>query len=184
MNLPDYLSYYFREGQKRFDVLTDLDPGVAEHLLKNDVLWRSDGTYLSHRRMHEQLLRGLFIEKGGHPHREHPIYAILGESPIGPHDLENEYAYKIKIPLRMFTRDDVSFTYPDSLYEVPLSDLGRLHLERNRNPTVHTIEEIGQVIKLYRVFEINNHYIEAQIWNEKHARLYADKSHWIRCIKR
>jgi hypothetical protein len=35
-----------------------------------------------------------------------------------------------------FSRDDVCFTYPDSLYEVPLDDLGRLYLERDAGPTV------------------------------------------------
>jgi len=46
--------------------------------------------------------------------RRYPIYAILGESPTGPHDLENEYPRTIRIPLATFNRDDVPFTYPDS----------------------------------------------------------------------
>jgi hypothetical protein len=93
--------------------------------------------------------------------RDYPVYAILGDSPTGPHDLENEYAYKIRIPLMNFSRDDVCFTYPDSLYEVPLDDLGRLYLKRNSGPTVYAIEELARVIGTYHVFEINHHYIEA-----------------------
>ncbi len=184
--LPDklYLAYYFREGQTPFEVLTDLDSEAAESILKADTLWRGDGTYLTHRRNHERLIRELFIQKGAHPSREHPIYAILGESPIGPHDLENEYAHKLRIPLKSFLWDDVSFTYPDSLYEVPLDDLGRLHLERNIEPVVYTIGELDRVIAQYKVYQYNNHYIEAQIWNDQRLAQYAGKENWLQCMPR
>ena len=184
MTVPGYLTYYFRDGQKPFEVLTDLDPAHAETILSNDTLWRADGTYLAHRKDHECRIRGLFIRKGGHPVRQHPVYAILGESPTGPHDLENEYARKIRIPLAAFHRDDVCFTYPDSLYEVPLDDLGRLYLERSVRPTVHTMEELAGVIDTYRVYEIHNHYIEAQIWNDRPLRPFADGRYWMSCTKR
>jgi hypothetical protein len=184
VSVPDYLTYYFRDNQRPFEVITDLDPIVAQDILKNDVLWRGDGTYLDHRKNHEHQLRELFILKGGHPLREYPIYAILGESPVGPHDLENEYSYKINIPLYDFSRDDVCFTYPDSLYEVPLDHLCRLYLQRNTQPTVYTIEELAKVVNMYRVYEINNHYIEAQVWNDRPLRPYADRDYWRKCIKR
>ena len=167
MDVPDYLTYYFRDGQRPFEVLTDLDPARAEEILNHDTQWRGDGTYLGHRVNHERHLREGFIRKGGHPSRGHPVYAILGESPTGPHDLENEYAWKIRIPLADFSQDDVCFTYPDSLYEVPLDDLGRLSLARNTRPAIYTIEELALVIRTYRVFEIHNHYVEAQIWNDR-----------------
>jgi hypothetical protein len=184
VSVPDYLTYYFRDKQRPFEVLTDLDPVIARNILKDDVLWRGDGTYLEHRRDHERLLRDLFIQKGGHPSRQNPIYAILGESPTGPHDLENEYAYKIRIPLRDFSRNDVSFTYPDSLYEVPLEELHRLYLPKNARPTVYTIAELAEVVRLYRVYEINNHYIEAQVWNDRPLAPYTGKACWRKCAKR
>lgn len=184
MNVPDYLTYYFRDNQKPFEVLTDLDDNVAKALLRNDTLWRGDGTYLTHRKNHEKVIRDLFIQKGGRPKRDYPIYAILGESPIGPHDLENEYIYKINIPLHEFTRNDISFTYPDSLYEVPLDDLGRLYLQRNDVPIVYTIDELSNVIEKYHVYEYNNHYMEAQIWNDEPVEQFADKSYWKKCIRR
>ncbi len=184
MTEPDHLTYYFRDGQRPFEVITDLDHEVAQDILKNDVLWRGDGTYLDHRKNHEHHLRELFIRKRGHPVREYPIYAILGESPVGPHDLENEYSYKINIPLREFSRDDISFTYPDSLYEVPLDDLHRLYLSRTERPTVYAIEELAQLVSTYRVYDINNHYVEAQIWNGRPLQAYADKRFWRKCVKR
>jgi hypothetical protein len=184
MGVPDYLTYYFRADQRPFEVITDEDRMVAQSILKNDVLWRGDGAYLDHRKNHERLIRELFIRKGGHPSRQYPIYAILGESPVGPHDLENEYSYRINVPLQSLSRDDVSFTYPDSLYEVPLDDLTRLHLDRSTKPTVYTIEELAEVVSTYRVYEINNHYVEAQLWNDRPLRPYADKRYWRMCTKR
>lgn len=161
MNVPDCLTYYVRDGQKPFEALTDLDPARADEILKHDTQWRGDGTYLGHR-----------------------VYAILGESPTGPHDLENEYAWKIRIYLADFSRGDVCFTCPDSLYEVPLDDLGRLYLKRNARPTISTIEELALVIGSYRVYEIHNHYVEAQIWNDRPLQPCADERHWMKCCRR
>lgn len=184
MVIPDYLSYFFRENQQPFEVLTDRTEDVAEAILSGDTLWRGDGTYLAHRKRHEGMIRDLFIQKGGAPRRRHPIYAILGESPVGPHDLENEYAYKIRIPLNVFTEGDVSFTYPDSLFEVPIDDPGRLDLERSRTPVVYTAGELSEVIRTYRVYEFNNHYVEAQIWNDEPLAPFAGRPCWIRCVPR
>lgn len=184
MKIPNYLSYYFRNNQEPFQVLSDLDEKTAQEILKSDVLWRGDGTYLVHRKKHEECLRNQFIAKGGRPQRQFPIYAILGESPIGPHDLENEYYFKIHIPIGIFTNEDISFTYPDSLYEVPLDDLHKLYLNKNREPILYMRNELESVIKKYQVYEINNHYIEAQIWNSEILGSYSKKEHWGMCKKR
>ena len=116
MSRPDYLSYFFRAGQTPFQVLPDLEDAVAEEILKKDTLWRADGTYQSHRKRHERVLREKFVAKGGRPVRSHPIYMILGDSPARPHDLRMEYDFKIVIPLDRFSAEEISFTYPDSLY--------------------------------------------------------------------
>lgn len=167
MDYPDYLSYFYRKGQKLFEVLSDLDDSVAEAILEQDVLWRGDGTYLTYRKEHERYLRERFIEKGGKPKREHPVYMILGDSPTGPHDLAKEYACKLIVPLSVFSPLDISFTYPDSLYKVPLDDLGRPYLEREPAPSVHRMDELEELIQTYKVYEFNNHYVEAQIWNNE-----------------
>jgi hypothetical protein len=182
--VPDYLSYYFRRGQPPFEVLSDLHVDVAQRILANDTSWRGDGTYLEHRKRHEKLIRELFVEKGGRPKRRYPIYAILGESPTGPHDLENEYDYKIRIPLDIFPRGSASFTYPDSLYEVPFDDLGRVNLARNQAPTIYTMDDLARVICTYRVYAYNNHYIEAQIWDDEPLAPFSAPQRWIRCTRR
>ena len=183
MKNPDYLTYYFREGQTLFDVLSDKNPKQGEEILKNDVLWRGDGTYLSYRKAHELKLRQKFIQKGRNPNRKWPIYAILGNSPSSIHSLENEYQYKLIMKLKDFGLDDVSFTYPDSIYVVPLDDLGKLNLDRNDNPIVYTINDLSSIIEIYKVYEHDNHYIEAQIWNDKPLEEYMNnKEIWQNCI--
>jgi len=181
MELPDYLSYFFRQGQTPLQTICDLDEQVAEDILKHDVLWRGDGTYLAHRKQHERYLRDQFIAKGGRPVKTYPIYMILGNSPTGPHDLRLEYDYRVIIPLTAFPPEALSFTYPDSLYQVPLDDLGRLHLERNVRPTVYCLHEIAQVIETYKVYEYNNHYVEAQVWDDAPAQPYVSPIYWQRC---
>lgn len=181
VSVPEYLTYFFRKEQPLFHVLCDLEEDAAEEILKHDVLWRGDGTYLTHRKQHERTLRELFIAKGGQPVRQYPIYMILGDSPGGPHDLNLEYAYNVTIPFSIFTPEDVSFTYPDSLYEIPLDDLGRLHLNRNIHPVVYRWEELESVITRYSVYEYNNHYVEAQVWNDAPLQAYASKLIWQRC---
>jgi hypothetical protein len=181
MPVPDYLTYFFRDGQAPFQTICDLDEPEAQAILNNDILWRGDGTYLAHRKRHERLLWEKFIAKGGRPVRQHPIYMVLGDSPSGPHDLHLEYDYKILLPLASFSPYDLSFTYPDSLYEVPLDDLRRLYLDRSTDPTVYRLEEIEQVIEIHQVYAIHQHYIEAQVWNDEPTRPYSDPSHWLRC---
>ena len=181
MEVPNYLTYFFREGQKLFEVLSDLDEQVAEKILKQDTQWRGDGTYLKHRKQHESLMREKFIVKGGEPKRQYPIYMILGDSPTGAHDMNNEYDFKLKIPIEVFTAKDISFTYPDSLYKMPINDLGRIFLERNQNPVIYCLDELKWVIEIYRVYEFNNHYVEAKVWNEEPLQSYTSTQHWQRC---
>jgi hypothetical protein len=181
MPVPGYLTYFIRQGQTPFQVLSDLDEQVAEEILTQDILWRGDGTYLARRKRHERLLREAFVAKGGRPQRRYPIYLILGDSPVGPHSMEAEYDYRIRVPLDAFSADDASFTYPDSLYEVPLDDLGRLYLERNEHPTVYRVEDLPWVVSTYRVYEFNYHYVEAQVWNETPLLPYVDRGCWQPC---
>ena len=126
-------------------------------------------------------MRKLFITKGGRPIRQHPIYMILGDSPVGPHSLDAEYDFRVRIPLGAFSPDDISFTYPDSLYVVPLDDLGRLYLERNQVPTIYRMEELEEVVNTYQVYKYNNHYVEAQIWVDSPLQVFAERHHWQRC---
>jgi len=166
-SIPNYLTHFYRKGQKPFQNICDMDIQVAEGILKKDQDWRGDGTYLSARVEHEELLRSMFIKVGGKPIRKNPIYMILGKSPTGPHDLNNDYEEKIELPLEIFKSNVISFTYPDSMYKIPLNELDKVYLERNDSPRIYRLEELKDVIKTFEVYEHNNHYIEAQIWDYK-----------------
>ncbi len=167
MTYPKYLSYFYRKNQILFTVLSDMNERVAENTLREDVLGRGGGTYLKYRKKHEHYLRNKFIEKGGLPKRTYPIYMILGDSPTGSHDLNKEYELKMTIPLSLFSSEDLSFTYPDSLYKVPLNSLDQIFLERDEAPNIYTLQEIPDLIDAYKVYDYDNHYIEAQIWNKE-----------------
>lgn len=167
MNIPNYLTYFYRDDQNIFDVITNYNDTQAESILSNDTQWRGDGTYLKHRKKHEQLMRNKFIKRGGVPKREFPIYMILGDSPKSAHDLHNHYSNYLTISLKFFSKEMISFTYPDSLYKVPLNDLGKLNLERETDPHIYLIDELEYIINTYQVYLHNNHYIEAQIWDDK-----------------
>ena len=174
--IPDYLTLFYRRGDKPFRSICDLEEAVAAEILRHDILWRGDGTYLTHRKRHEQYIREQFIGRGGRPTRKFPIYMILGDSPEGPHSLDREYEQSLKLPLKFFHWTSVTFTYPDSLYIVPLDDLGRIHLDRNDKPRVLLMKELEQVIQTYRVYEYNNHYIEAQVWDDEPVRRYCSET--------
>lgn len=181
-SIPKYLTHFYRKGQKPFQNICDIDIQEAEKILKKDTEWRGDGTYFSERIKHEKLLRSLFIEAGGKPKRKNPIYMILGDSPTGPHDLNNDYEQKIQLPLAIFKSDVISFTYPDSMYKIPLNELDRLDLEKNDSPKIYRMEELDYVIKTFEVYVHNNHYIEAQIWDDKPIKDFIESNKYYKEI--
>lgn len=161
------MTHFYRKGQKPFQNICDLDVDMAERILSDDNGWRGDGTYLSARMKHEEILWLKFTKTGGIPKRKHPVYMILGDSPTGPHDLNREYDKKVLLPLSIFKPEVVSFSYPDSMFKIPLDELDRLYLERNEEPRVYRMEELSWIIRTYKVYKYNNHYIEAQVWDDK-----------------
>jgi hypothetical protein len=182
--LPNYIQYYFRRNQELFSVLSDMDDSEAIRILGNDTQWRAEGTYIFERKKHEEHMRETFIRNGGIPKMKYPIYAILGESPCGEYDLENEYEYKIVVSLEIFNDTDISFTYPDSLYEVPIDDLEKYDLNRCDSPKIVMRKDIEETIWRYKPYSIGNHYVEVQIWNIDKLESYKGQRNWIKCNKR
>lgn len=97
---------------------------------------------------------------------------ILGDSPPSPHDLHHNYERKLIVPCAIFSADDVSFTYPDSVFHLPVEDLGRVYLERNPTPTVYRVEDLETLIETYKVYDYMNHYIEVQVWNDEPLKVH------------
>lgn len=75
MNIPEYFTYFFREGQTRFQSIYEQDEHVVERLVNGET-WREDHTYFAFRKRLEEQMREQFLAKGGLPQRRHPIYSI------------------------------------------------------------------------------------------------------------
>ena len=129
-------------------------------------------------------LRERFIAIGGKPKRTAPIYMMLGEHK------QWESAYEepavIKIPLRKFARESVSFMYGDSFAIFNPQLFGK---EEYWNK-VYFADEILQIIKRYgfppyveydfkrSIYptdkHINHHlkYVEAHVWDDETLNKY------------
>jgi hypothetical protein len=181
MPAPDYLTYFFRRDQRLLRSICEHEQNTARLMLKQDMLWRAQIGYLDERIERERRMRAAFIDKGGFPVRKHPIYMILGDPPIGVNDLRMDYDFSVTIPLEVFDPEEISFSYPDSQFEVPPEDLGCIRLRRTNAPKIYRLDEIEAVIESYRVYEFNNHYVEAQVWNEAPARPFVGVERWMSC---
>lgn len=103
----------------------------------------SDGQYIFYRRMIENRMRTLFLNKGGKPIRQTPHYVIIGEC---------EYCkswYKvaefIRVPIAELDLNTVSFTYGDSFPTFDPTHGDNSEYRQN----VYTSDEIQVIIQKY-----------------------------------
>ncbi|MDR0958053.1 MAG: hypothetical protein LBM16_02445 [Clostridiales bacterium] len=140
--------------------------------------------YLSRRRELEQIVRDLFIGKGGKPVRTVPHYMVIGECPW----LETWYSDSrfVKIHVSEFDMSTVSFTYGDTF--PTFSDSVTDDAEYRRN--VYNYDEILRLIDKYGlplekwqnpVFA-QPAYVEAHIWSDDVPRKYREM--WKRVTSR
>jgi hypothetical protein len=145
--------------------------------------------YLTFRRQVEENLREGFIQKGGRPQDDYPIYLMLGRLKwtIDVGDAVSiATTEEIKVPLELLADDQVSFTYPDSMVSAFI--LGE------KNLAYFEPEYQGKVFRLYEIEAIVEkkglpgegwettmprhlaHYIEAQVWNHDLLRNFYEAS--------
>lgn len=185
------LYHYFERGFGPFMPLTALPSEDAREILK---VKKAAGKFhnpdiedfLQKRYDRDQKLRDLFIEHGGRPQRENPVYMFLGEH------RQWESAYEdpavIKIPLDKFDPLTVSFTYGDS-FTIFNPDLFGTEEYWNK---VYLAHEILVIVERYGFppyveydfkrgiyptdKHINNHlkYVEAHIWDDDVLSQYRD----------
>jgi hypothetical protein len=145
---PDFLCYYFRH-RPTFRSILDRGASSAKELLsRRDTGWRSRGDYIDFRIAVEAWVRTEFFKKGGQPRRLHPIYMSLGIERMMEDD--PSYRGKLVLPLCIFDRTQVSFTYLDSM-----------HTKEGRRPLVFMTEEIPMMIESF-----GSGYTEAQVWDD------------------
>jgi hypothetical protein len=117
LEIPDFIVHYSRSEPFRSmsSVLSNQWAAVIKDLSDTNV-WGikrfSDPDYLPRRLEVEKRIRSEFIEKGGKPMLQHPLYFFLGRH-IGfeKHLQNNGYI----INLKNILSESISFTYGDSL---------------------------------------------------------------------
>lgn len=175
-----YLYHYFERQRGPLLNLSDLPVSEAQHILNG--LKEDNQTFAAHRyegylqRRHEleQMIRKLFILKGGEPLRPVPHYFVLEPCPwLETWYLEPDF---IKIPIHALETNTISFTYGDMFptFSPRVTD-GREY----RN-TLYTYEEILDLITRYGLPQQWNadgrygpeRYIEAHVWCDLPKNIY------------
>ena len=182
----DRLVHLYAKGGAPFRSLSYLPDEEALALMRR--LYRPDAVYwdrfadpaayLQSRRAVENWLRAEFIAQGGKPQEPYPVYLVLGrtrwmETAVNEPTLATTSA--IEVPLALFTAEDISFTYPDSMVSAMLA--------YHKDPRYYLPEFHGKLFTLPETLAIleerglpgetwgNNlppdwaNYIEAQVWN-------------------
>jgi hypothetical protein len=170
-----YLYHYFERKVGPFVSLSDLQVEDAMIIqaqldMKNKTFHagKRSAKYYERRKYLEQLVRTMFIEKGGKPIRETPHYMVIGECPwLASWFEDSDY---IKIPIQEFDLSTISFTYGDTF--PTFSPLVTDELEYRRQ--VYTYKEILNIIDKYGMPQhywnepvyAQPAYVEAQIWSD------------------
>ena len=185
----DYLTHYYMGDREPFHSLSALPDDDAIRImvaLSDDTpfgaRFKQPHQYLAARKESEAWVRAEFIAKGGRPQASFPISCVLGSSRwLEQAAPERAIHAAICIPLALFTADDVSFTYPDSMIS---RWFGRDKPAEYYQPELHgrvfTLPEILALVAEKGMPEEDwdsklpvtlAPYIEAQVWN--HALLAA-----------
>jgi hypothetical protein len=156
--------------------------------IEGSVFWerfKDPAGYLSFRKRVEQKLRNGFIEKGGRPKSEYPIYLVLGrpkwfETVADRATLET--TAEIQVPLYILDSKRVSFTYPDSMVSALMeAEKNPEYYEPDYHGKVFTMKEMEEIISRKglpgegwktRMPQHYAHYIEAQVWDPQTLKGY------------
>jgi len=133
--------------------------------------------YLQRRITTEEWLYAERTRKLGAPRLSHPIYFFLGDF-CGT---DATRPLSVRLPLVAFSREAITFTYPDSMTSLPLATL--VEHQDDRRPYhghVFTLDEVQDVVSEYGMpGEESDHsasrydtFIEVQIWDDEPLREY------------
>jgi hypothetical protein len=183
----DTLIHFYRKGSLPFQSLSALPEEEAlrrmqKLYVEGSTIWerfKDPRAYLLARRQTEAWLREAFIARGGQPRQPYPIYMVLGRTRwLDRHGDPATLATtaEINVPIGLFSAQDISFTYPDSMITRLLAE------EKNPEyylPDFHgvlfTLPEITSIIETKGLPGVNwgnnlpphfANYIEAQVWNQ------------------
>ncbi len=187
IKVPDYLTRYYKKGENPFLSLNDLPYEQANQIkllhCKEDNIggFYSEDDYLIQRREIEKWIYHQLVQKGGNPTSNVPIYMTLGDSPSGEYDIRSDLqknAAELIIPLECLDLSAITFTFPDSMYQIILDENGQIVEDgRTNTPRVYLFQEIKDVLIEYQNF-LHDHYIEAQVWNREMLYAYYNKQNY------
>lgn len=176
-----FLYHYYDKSIGPFMNLSDIPIDEAKKVLnefkKNKPNVQCAGRYVDYmetRLYYEELVRNLFIQKGGIVTRNAPHYMVVEHSPWLSTWYENS-AY-IKIPIEDFDLKTISSTYGDShpTFSPKVND------SKEYRKKIYMYDEILRIIKKYGLPQNWNNdgkfgperYIEVQIWSDNPINKY------------
>ena len=152
MKIPDYLTRYYQEGEYPFLALNDLPMEKANEVKRRHCLKTGTGgfytsdEYLLNRKEVEKWIYRELIRLGGRPANEVPVYTTLGDFFEGTHDIRTELQKNpsvVQIPLIELDLSAVSFTCPDSMYELVVNSRnGKMEGRRTNTPRVYMYRDL------------------------------------------
>jgi len=185
LKIANYLTRYYVKGENPFISLNDLPFEKANEIKKayckrnNIGDFYAEDDYLFHRLEIEKWIYNQLLMKGGNPKNTVPVYMCLGESPNSEFDIRvdiQKNAAEIKIPLKYLDINAITFTYPDSMYKFITNKDGELiNAERTNTPEVFLYNELEKGLSKYKKngkIIMEEHYIEAQVWNREMLHEY------------
>lgn len=176
-----FLYHYFDKTVGAFKNISDISVNEAKAVLDDIKRTKPNAQsamrhdkYVEYRRNCEKIIRTEFIKKGGFAERTSPHYMVVEHSPWLSTWFENNTF--IKIPVREFDLNTVSFTYGDSMptFSPKVNDGKEYRMK------LYTYDEILKIIEKYGLPQNWNddgkygpeRYIEAHIWSDETIKRY------------
>lgn len=184
--MVDFILHVYKAGSPPFESLSELPEEQALTIMrslyrKESILWErfeDPVAYLSKRKQVEFDLKSEFQRKGGLPKQDFPIYFMLGRPPWATEVVDTvtlSTTEEIEVPLSVFDKTDISFTYPDSMVSAMIAEQRNAeYYEPEYHGKLFTFDEIVRIVDIkglpgdrWQTKMPRNlaHYIEVQVWN-------------------
>jgi hypothetical protein len=184
----EYMTHIYRRGAEPFKSLSALGDDEALQIMKGlyvegSAYWerfKEPLEYLQARRQTERWMHQAFIDKGGKPEQNYPIYFMVGR-PLWIERVADAATIastaEIRVPISIFDERDISFTYPDSMVTMLLETLKNPEFyQPDYHGKLFTLSEIRAIVAVKgmpdegwstKVPDHLAHYIEAQVWSRR-----------------
>lgn len=167
---PEFLTHNYDPGRGPFRNVCTLSVPEAQRVLdeiRDSGKRRIKSNYLKRRLDTEHWLLIERTRKLGPPRLAHPIYFFLGDFADGQ---DPSRPQSVRLPLHIFPRDTITFTYPDSMASLPIgTHAENAAIRKPYHGQVFTLDEIREVIFEFgmpdKSSSAHDRFIEAQVWD-------------------